>query len=97
MLESLQMVAVVWDTELPDVKFAIPSVEVCAFDRQFGEHPLSACSGLCAVGLPFFFLSFEIELSYLRVDRQEQIDFGEICMRSAGMRMRLKSKREFKY
>jgi hypothetical protein len=46
MLESLQMVAVVWDTEFPDVKFVIPSFGVFAFDGQFGEHSLSACSEL---------------------------------------------------
>jgi hypothetical protein len=55
MLESLQMVAMVWDTELPDVKFVTPSSEGFAFDGQFGEHLLSACSGLCAAGLHFFF------------------------------------------
>lgn len=70
MLESLQMATFVWDTELPDVKFAIPSFEVCAFDGQSGEHSLSTCSGLCAVCLHFFFLSFKSELPYLRVDRQ---------------------------
>jgi len=69
-LESLQIVAVVWNRELPDVKFVIPSFEVCAFNGQFGEHSLSACSGLCAVWLHFFFLSFKSELSYLRVDGQ---------------------------
>jgi len=64
------MVAVVWGTELPDVKFAIPSFEVCAFDGKFGEHSLSECSGLCAVGLRFFFLTLKSELSYLRVHIQ---------------------------
>lgn len=56
MLESLQMVAVFWDTGLHDVKFSIPSFKVCAFDGQFGEHSLLACLGLCAVGLHFSFL-----------------------------------------
>jgi len=64
------MVAVVWGTELSDIKFAIPSFEVCTLDGQFGEHSLSAYSGLCAVGLHFFFLSFKSKLSCLRVDRQ---------------------------
>lgn len=70
MLESLQIVAVVWDTELSGVNFVIPSFEVCSFNGKFGEHSLSACSGLCSVGLHFFFLSFKSELSYLRVNRQ---------------------------
>ena len=59
------MVAVVRGAELRDVKFAIPSYEVGAFDGKFGEHSLSACSGLCAVGLHFFFLSFFQERTFV--------------------------------
>jgi len=57
------MVAVVWVAELPDVQFAIPSFEVRSFDGQFGEHSLLECSGLCAVGLHFFFITLKSELS----------------------------------
>ena len=69
MLKSLQMVAVLWGTELPDVKFCHTVIwGVCIWRTIWGTLAVSLPWALHSTS-PFF-LSFKSEVSYLSVDRQ---------------------------